>query len=171
MEIINSLTSALRLAKFACLSFPPLPSYCCPAKGKCEGETGQGYGRFRTINSHANLWWDEEVLSLSPTYLWTGFLLINIWGLLYQASLVAQTVKWPPALWESRVGSLGQEDPLEKEMATHSSILAWRIPWAEKPGRLQSMGTHRVGHDWANSLSFHFHFRVVFALPSILHWL
>ena len=63
------------------------------------------------------------------------------------ASLVAQTVKRPSALWESRVGSLGQEDPLEKEMATHSSILAWRIPWTEKPGRLQSMGSHRVGHD------------------------
>ena len=47
----------------------------------------------------------------------------------------------------------GQEDPLEKEMATHSSILAWRIPWTEEPGRLQSMGSQRVGHDWATSLS------------------
>ena len=52
--------------------------------------------------------------------------------------------------------SLGQEDPLEKEMATHSSILAWRIPWTEEPGRLQSMGSQRVGHDWATSLSFTF---------------
>ena len=51
------------------------------------------------------------------------------------------------------VWSLGQEDPLEKEMATHSSILAWRIPWTEKPGGLQSMGLQRVRHDWANSLS------------------
>ena len=48
---------------------------------------------------------------------------------------------------ETWVGSLGQEDPLEKEMATHSSILAWRIPWTEKPGGLQSMGSQRVGHD------------------------
>ena len=48
--------------------------------------------------------------------------------------------------------SLGREDPLEKEMATHSSILAWRIPWTEEPGRLQSMGSQRVGHDWAISL-------------------
>ena len=54
---------------------------------------------------------------------------------------------------ETRVRSLGREDPLEKEMATHSSILAWRIPWREEPGRLQSMGSQRVRHDWATSLS------------------
>ena len=54
---------------------------------------------------------------------------------------------------ETWVQSLGREDPLEKEMATHSSILAWRIPWTEEPGRLQSMGSRRVGHDWATSLS------------------
>ena len=52
------------------------------------------------------------------------------------------------------VWSLGQEDPLEKEMATPSSTLAWKIPWTEKPGRLQSMGSQRVGHDWPTSLSF-----------------
>ena len=56
------------------------------------------------------------------------------------ASLVAQTVKHPPAMQETRVQSLGQEDPVEKEMATHSSILAWKIPWTEEPGGLQSMG-------------------------------
>ena len=56
------------------------------------------------------------------------------------ASLVAQTVKRLPAMWETRVQSLGQEDPLEKEMATHSSTLAWKIPWMEEPGGLQSMG-------------------------------
>ena len=55
------------------------------------------------------------------------------------ASLVAQTVKTPPATWDTWVRSLGWEGPLEKGMATHSSILAWRIPWAEEPGRLQSM--------------------------------
>ena len=57
-------------------------------------------------------------------------------------SLVAQRVKHLPAMWETWVQSLGQEDPLEKEMATHSTILAWRIPWMEKPGRLQSTGSH-----------------------------
>ena len=51
------------------------------------------------------------------------------------------------ATWETWVGSLGQEDPPEKEMATHSSILAWRIPWTEEPGKLQSMGWQRLGHD------------------------
>ena len=60
---------------------------------------------------------------------------------------MAQTVKNPPAIRETGVQSLGWEDPLEKAMATHSSILAWRIPWTEEPGRLKSMGLQRVGHD------------------------
>ena len=63
------------------------------------------------------------------------------------ASLVAQRVKHLPAMQETWVRSLGQEDPLEKEMAIHSSTLAWKIPWTEKPGRLQSMRLQRVGHD------------------------
>ena len=63
------------------------------------------------------------------------------------ASLVAQMVKNLPTMWDTRVQSLGWEDPLEKEMATHSSILAWRIPWTEEPGGLQSMGSQRAGHD------------------------
>ena len=63
-----------------------------------------------------------------------------------RASLLAQTVKSLPAVQKTRVQSLGWEDPLEKEMANHSSILAWKIPWLEEPGRLQSWG-HRVGHD------------------------
>ena len=63
------------------------------------------------------------------------------------ASLVAQTVKHLPAMWETWVRSLGREDPLEKDMAIHSSILAWKIPWMEEPGRLQSMGSQRVGYD------------------------
>ena len=56
-------------------------------------------------------------------------------------------VNSPPAMQEMEVRSLGQEDPLEKEMATPSNILAWRIPWTEEPGRLPSMGLQRVGHD------------------------
>ena len=62
---------------------------------------------------------------------------------------MAQMVKNLPAVWETRVQSLGQEDPLEKEMATHYSILAWEIPWAEEPGGLQSMGSKIVRHSWA----------------------
>ena len=64
-----------------------------------------------------------------------------------RASLVAQTVKNPPAMRETWVLSLGYGDPLEEGMATLSSILAWRIPWTEKHGRLRSMGSQRVGHD------------------------
>ena len=62
------------------------------------------------------------------------------------ASLVAQRLKHLPSMQETQVRSLGWEDPLEKEMATHSSILAWRIPWMEEPGRLQSTGSKRVRH-------------------------
>ena len=78
----------------------------------------------------------------------------NRWGnsgncdrLYFLASLVAQKVKHLPAMQETCVWSLGQEDLLEKEMATHSSILAWRIPGTEEPGGLQSTGSQRVGHD------------------------
>ena len=62
-------------------------------------------------------------------------------------SLVAQIAKNLPAIQETGALSLGQEDPLEKEMATYSRILAWRIPWTEEPGELHSMGSQRVGHD------------------------
>ena len=63
------------------------------------------------------------------------------------ASLVAQRLKRLPPMWETRVRSLGREDSLEKEMAPHFSVLAWRIPWTENPGRLQSTGSQRVRHD------------------------
>ena len=67
-------------------------------------------------------------------------------------SLMTQMVKSLPAVWETWVRSLGWEDPLEKEMATHSSILAWEIPWTEGSGRLQSMGLQKVIHNF----TFHF---------------
>ena len=67
-------------------------------------------------------------------------------------SLVAQMVKHLSTMRETWVRSLGREDPLEKEMAIHSSTTAWKIPWTEEPGRLQSMGSQRVGHDWTISL-------------------
>ena len=68
-------------------------------------------------------------------------------------SLVVQRVKRLPTMRETRLRSLGLEDPLEKAMATHSSTLAWKTPWTEEPGRLQSMALQRVRHDWATSLS------------------
>ena len=73
---------------------------------------------------------------------------IDIW-----ASLVAQKLKRLPPMRETRVRSLGREDPLEKEMGIHSSILAWRIPWTQKPSRLQSTGSQRIEQDWVTSPS------------------
>ena len=98
---------------------------------------------------------------MKQMFLWNSlaFIMIQwmlaIWCLvpLPWASLVAQRLKRLPGMRETQVQSLGWEDPLEKEMATHSSTLAWRIPWMEGPGRLQSMGSQRVGQDWATLLS------------------
>ena len=70
-----------------------------------------------------------------------------------EAFLAAQTVKNLPAMQETWVQPLGREDPLEKKMATHFSVLAWNIPWTEKPGGLQSIGWHRVGHNWSDLTS------------------
>ena len=97
---------------------------------------------------------------LSIFYVFGGNFLTDLWShyIFCQpgkpASLVAQMVKRLPAMWETQVWSLSWDNPLEKEMATCSSILTWKIPWTEKPGRLQSMGSQRVGHDWATSVSF-----------------
>ena len=87
--------------------------------------------------------------SFFPAYSANGSLLRKLYFLLclLESSLVAQTVKRLPAMRDAQVRSLDREDPLEKEMATHSSILAWKIPWTGEPGRLQSMGPQRVGHD------------------------
>ena len=83
-------------------------------------------------------------------------------GQKHKASLVAQTVKNLPTMPDTWAWSLGQEDPLEKEMASHSSILAWEIPWTEEPGKLQSMESQRVGHNWVTNtttfnVGFHCH--------------
>ena len=88
----------------------------------------------------------EEISSLSHSVFSSVFALITGEGFLSLVS-VAQRLKHLPAMWETLVLSLGQEDPPKKEMATHSSILAWRIPWTEEPGGLQSTGSQRVGHD------------------------
>ena len=82
------------------------------------------------------------VCTVLHCFLWLSYI---IWG----ASLVPQRLKRLHPMRKTWVWSLGREDPLEKEMVTHSSILAWRIPWTEEPGRLKSTGSQRVGHDWA----------------------
>ena len=101
-------------------------------------------GIFRTqesnlglLNCRQNLY----QLSYEGSPCWTFIFTITL------PSLAAQTVKRLPSMQKTRVRSLGPEDPLEKEMATHSSTLAWKIPWMEEPGRLQSMGSQRVRHD------------------------
>ena len=97
---------------------------------------------------------------------WTGWIL-QYKGLSrdFSNTTMAQRLKHLPAMWETWVRSLGWEDPLEKEMATHSSTLAWRTPWREEPGRLQSMGSQRVRHDWATSL----HFTSAFFIVQLSH--
>ena len=94
--------------------------------------------------------------------------MLAIWCLvpLPWASLVAQRLKPLPGTRETWVLSLGREDPLEKGMATHSSTLAWRIPWREEPSRLQSMGSKRVGQDWGTSLSL----SSTLSKPSLYIW-
>ena len=90
----------------------------------------------------------SNIISLSRSSLGIWSLsFLNIPFNIYGTSLVAQTIKRLPAMWETRVQSLGREDLLEKAMAPHSSILAWKIPWAVEHGGLQSMRPQRVGHD------------------------
>ena len=91
-----------------------------------------------------------------PTYYWLLLTFAHVSSPL--TSLVAQMVKRLPTMRETQVQSLGWEDPLEKEMAIHSSTLAWKIPWMEECGRLQSMGSQRVGHNWVTSLHPHWNF-------------
>ena len=85
-----------------------------------------------------------------------------------RALLVAQTVKILPAVRETQVRSLGQEDPLEKEMVTHSNILAYRIPWTEEPGGLQSMGSQGVTNEWLKAFSPVCRFPFCFIVSSAL---
>ena len=92
---------------------------------------------------------------------WRDVILIHVYMvaiiLFIQASLVAQTVKHLPAVQETRVQSLVWEDPLEREMATHSRILTWRISWTEEPGGLQFVGSQRVRHNWMTNTHTHTH--------------
>ena len=80
------------------------------------------------------------------------FFFLDVIAIYNRTSLVAQAVKRLPTMRETRIRSLGREDPLEKAMATHSRTLAWKIPWMEEPGRLQFMGSQRVGHNQVTSL-------------------
>ena len=119
--------------------------------GKIEGRRRRGQQRMRWLDGSGR-WWrtgKPDVWQCMGSQNWTR---LSDWTELSdwttpRASLVAQKVKNLPAMQETWVWSLGWEDPLEKGMATHSSILVWRIPWTEEPARLQSMGSQRLGHD------------------------
>ena len=108
------------------------------------------------VRKRACIWpAEEEALWLTaPSRLIAVLPQKKVWELLPEVrigpSLVAQMVRNPSAMWEAQVRSLGREDPLEKGMANHSSILAWRSPWTEDPGGLQSMGSQRVRYNWSN---------------------
>ena len=102
-----------------------------------------------------SLGWEDPLEKGKATYSsilawripWRGSLQVGIQPQASSHSLVAQMVKNLPVMWETWVRSLSWEDPLEEGMATHSNILAWKIPWTEEPSWLQSMGSQRVGHD------------------------
>ena len=111
-------------------------------------------------------WWDQMQWSeFSECWALSQFFYSPLWfssrgssGLqfLHKGNVMGQTVRRLSVMQKTRVWSLGWEDPLEKEMAAHYSIVAWKIPWITEPGRLPSMGSQRVGHNWANSLSLSF---------------
>ena len=103
------------------------------------------------------LWWLNRLIHTK--YLAEFLGMVTTLLVFSRASLVAQRVKCLHAMWETQVRSLGREDLLEQELAAHSSILACKILWMEKPGRLQSMGSQRVGYDWVTSLSFFLFFQ------------
>ena len=110
--------------------------HCAQLCGQLEfSPTGDNWMPVWTMLS-CPTWGLKELLYLSTNSCWT--------------SLVAQTVKHLSTMWETRVWSPGQEDPLEKEMATDSGVLAWRIPETGEPGGLPSMQSHGVGHYWSN---------------------
>ena len=110
----------------------------------CKSPWAEEIGRLQSMRSQrvGGDWETEHTCNLTTC--------ANSW-----TSLVAQTVKRLSTRWETRVWSLGREDPLEKEMATNSSTIAWKMPWTEEPGRLQSMGSQESGT--TERLHFHFH--------------
>ena len=94
----------------------------------------------------------QRCLQVLPHFFAFLYSILPLWKTSEQANTQCFYFLTPqPTMWETRAETPGWEDPLEKEMATHSSILAWEIPWTEEPGRLQSMGSQRVRHDWATT--------------------
>ena len=113
---------------------------------------GEWKHSLKYIGPDVTLW---NILAITTHNNYKHVILFSFMPLRIWTSLVAQTVKCLSTMRETWVRALGWEDPLEKEMAIHSSTIAWKIPWTEEPDRLQSMGSQRVGHDWATPLSIY----------------
>ena len=151
---ISSLGSVLLLYQGDAL----LPTPGQPPQWGCQRTSDEVSIGFLSSGSPIKCW--QEPTEVQWTHIWVELIPVlkraskesdmteRLW-----ASLVAQTVKHLPAMRETWARSLGQEDTLEKEMETHSSTPAWKTPWMEEPGRLQSMGSQRVRKDWVTSLS------------------
>ena len=135
-------------------SLQSCPTLCDPIDCSPPGSSVHGILQARTLEWVAISFLRGSSWPKDSTCYLLGVLYLQAGSLPLRASLVAQMVKHLPTIRETWVQSLGREVPLEKKMAIHSSILACKIPWTEEPGRLQSVGSQRVGHDWATSLHF-----------------
>ena len=114
--------------------------------------------------------WSDLAAAAAVMDSWGPITYLNLLLLCFHwASLVVQTVKIPPAMWETQVRSLGWEGPLEEGMATHSSILAWRIPGTAEPGGLPSMGSHRIRDDWSDLAAAAAAYDISPSLSDLLH--
>ena len=160
-----------------------LAGWLCPTLGQCPPGTtwGEFYHHLQCPH-YPSLYYANWLWEVMPRSLSTGnniqILLPSCslksyknlpWITVYsRASLVAQMVKNLPAVQDSQAQFLGWEDPLKKGMSTHSSILAWRIPWTEEPGRLQSMGLQRVRHNWVTNTFTFFSTSIIIATTTVL---
>ena len=125
-----------------------------PMDCSLPGSSIHGIFQARVLEWGAIAFSKSELYHFLNRWCWANFLTPLIPSFLNSNADIIITIillLLTPAMQETQVRSLGQEDPVEKEMAPHSSILAWRIPWMEEPGGLQSMGSQIVGHDWATS--------------------
>ena len=147
----------------------PCWKYCSP-KGNTFKSMGIYWASWCKKTSAGKVWWIRGQIQCGVPAGETGQKKIfNVEPFLVWGFPGGSDGKEAACFAEDWVGSLGWEDPLEKGMATHSSILAWRIPWTEKPGGLQSMGLQRIGHDWVTNTSLNFWLNMTPCIPTESH--